>query len=138
MPSLSLHLVNRLDELPRVFAEVELFACRCPLSAPLTQVLQLCVEEWLANVITHGTEGLPDSPIQLDLECGSGRLLLRTRDLGPPFDPLEHLPDPVPLADPDRMLGGMGIILIKKLMDTVEYRRIDGQNELTMTKEIRP
>jgi anti-sigma regulatory factor (Ser/Thr protein kinase) len=64
-------------------------------------------------------------------------LRIEVEDDGRPFDPLAHsAPD---LSQPldKRPVGGMGIHMIRKSMDRVEYRRADGKNILTMTKAIK-
>ena len=65
-----------------------------------------------------------------------GTVTFRMKDSGIPFDPLKK-PDPdVTLSAEEREIGGLGIFITKKTMDTVEYSYENGENVLTMTKKI--
>ena len=98
--------------------------------------LNLALEEAVTNVMMYaypeGTEG------QVDIDAVSRRGALRfvVTDSGKPFDPTA-VPDPdVTLEAEDRQIGGLGIFLVRKIMDSVVYERRDGKNILTMSKKI--
>ena len=58
------------------------------------------------------------------------------RDNGIPFDPLAKADPDVTLSAEERNIGGLGIYMVKKSMDAMEYSRKDGQNILTITKKL--
>ena len=97
--------------------------------------IQLATDEAASNIIEHAYEGAIDGV--LDLSCGmdDGQFKIILVDHGLPFDPSE-----VPLPDlqadlSDRKIGGLGIYLMRKLMDEVHYQsRPDKTNVLTMIK----
>ena len=66
----------------------------------------------------------------------SGILRITFRDWGIPFDPLAKTDPDISLSVEEREIGGLGIFMAKKVMDTMDYRYENGQNVLTMTKKI--
>lgn len=100
--------------------------------------IQLATDEAASNIIEHAYENMPDGV--LDLSCGVMRdvITIILVDHGESFDPSE-----VPLPDlkadlSERKIGGLGIFLMRKLMDEVTYEpRHDRSNVLTMTKRKR-
>jgi len=100
--------------------------------------IQLATDEAASNIIEHAYENQPD--VILELSCGMrGDVITITLiDHGESFDPSE-IPLPDLKADlSDRKIGGLGIFLMRKLMDEVRYEpRSDKSNILTMTKRKR-
>ncbi len=100
--------------------------------------IQLATDEAASNIIEHAYEGISDAV--LDLSCGmeSDTIKIILIDYGFPFDP-STVPMPDLKADlSDRKIGGLGIFLMRKLMDEVLYEpRADKSNVLTMTKRKR-
>jgi serine/threonine-protein kinase RsbW len=100
--------------------------------------IQLATDEAASNIIEHAYEGVNDGV--LDLSCGleNGAIRIILTDYGEPFDP-SAIPLPDLKADlSDRKIGGLGIFLMRKLMDEVHYEpRDDKSNVLTMIKQKR-
>ena len=97
--------------------------------------IQLATDEAASNIIEHAYDGVIDGV--LDLSCGMQEkaLVIILVDHGLPFDPSE-VPMPDLQADlADRKIGGLGIFLMRKLMDEVHYHsNADKSNVLTMIK----
>jgi serine/threonine-protein kinase RsbW len=100
--------------------------------------IQLATDEAASNMIEHSYENIPDGVI--DLSCGmeGEQIRIVLVDYGEPFDP-SIIPMPDLKADlSDRKIGGLGIFLMRKLMDEVHYEpRADKSNVLTMIKRKR-
>jgi serine/threonine-protein kinase RsbW len=100
--------------------------------------IQLATDEAASNIIEHAYEGMPNGV--LDLSCGmkANTITIILIDYGLPFDP-SKIPMPDLKADlSDRKIGGLGIFLMRKLMDEVHYEpRADKSNVLTMIKHLR-
>ena len=100
--------------------------------------IQLATDEAASNMIEHSYENIQDGVI--DLSCGmeSDQIRIVLIDYGEPFDP-SAIPLPDLKADlSDRKIGGLGIFLMRKLMDEVHYEpRPDKSNVLTMIKRKR-
>ncbi|MGB7787567.1 ATP-binding protein [Methanoregula sp.] len=91
---------------------------------------QLAVEEAITNIIMHGYIN-GEGAITVSGRAGDGTVEVRLEDRAGPFDPLS-IPEP-DLAG-DRKIGGLGIFLIRQVMDDVRYRFEDGKNILVLTK----
>jgi serine/threonine-protein kinase RsbW len=100
--------------------------------------IQLATDEAASNMIEHSYENIPDGVI--DLACGmeGDQIQIVLTDYGEPFDP-SAIPLPDLKADlSDRKIGGLGIFLMRKLMDEVHYEpKPDKSNVLTMIKRKR-
>lgn len=94
--------------------------------------LRLVTEELLTNVINHGGAGGSAPQARLAFIARDGQIEIHFDDDGPAFDPLS-LPTPdihAPLEE--REPGGLGVHLVRELMDSVSYRREQGWNRLTL------
>lgn len=92
----------------------------------------LIAEEVVCNAMDHGFSPLAEHEIVVDIGVDGPHLCLRFSDDGAPFDPLAH-PDPdldVDIAE--RPVGGLGVHLIRELAESVEYRREEGRNHLSV------
>ena len=96
--------------------------------------LDLALDEALANILSHGYG--PDSPgaIRLILEFLPDTIRLEVRDRARPFNPLEAPPPELGAELGDRPVGGLGIHLLRRVMDHVEYVRENGENRLTLER----
>lgn len=98
--------------------------------------IRLAVEEAVVNVIDYaypeGTEGEITISIMTDGET----LHCQIKDAGRPFDPTAEERADTTLSAEERQIGGLGILLVRELMDTINYERVEGQNVLTLTKRL--
>ena len=99
--------------------------------------LRLSIEEAVENVVRYAYDG-GIGWLEADIHFTQDALLLsiELRDAGTPFNPLEKEDPDVNQSAEEREVGGLGIFLCKKMMDSIEYRYEDGNNVLTMTKKV--
>lgn len=99
--------------------------------------IELSVEEAVENVVRYAYDGgIGWLEAGTHLDHDSLVLTIELRDAGVPFNPLDK-PDPnVTLSANERDIGGLGIYLCKQMMDSIDYRYEDGNNVLTMKKQI--
>jgi serine/threonine-protein kinase RsbW len=99
--------------------------------------LDLCLNEALANALTHGGEAVLAGKVRLRLqvvrEGGSAEALVTVSDSGEAFDPLELAPRSQPRSLDEARPGGLGIPLLRQFADNLSYRRADGRNHLTFS-----
>jgi anti-sigma regulatory factor (Ser/Thr protein kinase) len=99
--------------------------------------IQLSIEEVVDNVVHYAYEGgIGWLEVSTHLDSNSLILTVELRDAGVPFNPLEQSEPDITLSAENREIGGLGIFLCKKLMDSISYRYENGNNVLTMTKLI--
>ncbi len=95
------------------------------------QEVELALEEALVNIFKYA---YPEAPGEVEVGCGveNDRLMIEVIDSGVPFD-LTTSPDPDLVSDVDqRKIGGLGIFLIKKMVDELRYRREGARNILSL------
>jgi serine/threonine-protein kinase RsbW len=134
MPLLErLRLPARLENLPRFLATIRDCASRQGFQQSRVFQMELATEEVLVNVINHAYQGA-DGPLEINCRrIEQGSLVIEIRDEGLPFDPLMCDPPDVMATLGDRPIGGLGVLIMKKLADGVTYKRQDNSNVLTLT-----
>jgi anti-sigma regulatory factor (Ser/Thr protein kinase) len=101
--------------------------------------LTLALEEAVANVVHHAFAGLPPPhAIEVSLETSAAGIVAEIVDNGRPFDPSAAAQPDLSLPLEQRDPGGLGILLIQRMMDRVDYRRADGRNHLRLEKRREP
>ena len=135
-------IVNRtfpakIDALSDVlgFVDETLESCDCPMK--IQTAVCVAIEEIFVNVAHYAYgDGEGDMTLGIGFDDASRTLTFRMADKGTPFDPLQK-PDPdITLSAEERDIGGLGIFITKKTMDTVTYAYENGENVLTMIKKI--
>ena len=117
------------------FVDEMLEKYECPMK--IQTAVCVAIEEVFVNVARYAYEnGEGDVTLGIGFDKESRTFTFRMSDSGVPFDPLKK-PDPdITLPAEEREIGGLGIFITKKTMDTVEYTYENGENTLTMTKKI--
>ena len=98
--------------------------------------LNLVLEEAISNVILYAYGKEEQKEISLVAYLSDNNLVFVLTDSGMEFDPTKVPDADITLSAEEREIGGLGIYLIRQIMNTVEYQRIDGKNVLTMRKEL--
>lgn len=125
---------NEEQELSRVAGFMEEVCDELQLDPHLAMKLQLAIEEMVVNVISYAYPKGSFADISLTVEADGKELTLVLSDSGVPFDPTAK-DDPDLDVDPmDREQGGMGILIVKNIMNEVSYQRLGDTNQLTMKK----
>jgi anti-sigma regulatory factor (Ser/Thr protein kinase) len=128
-----------LADIRRVAPLVESFGENNGVAAGLVSMLNLVIEELVANTVIYGYDdgrADPDRSIEIRLSRSGDAITLQIEDDGKAFDPVRHAAPDTEAELEDRDPGGLGIHLVRSLMDTIEYRRVADRNRLTMTKKI--
>ena len=98
--------------------------------------LNLVLEEAISIVILYAYGKEEQKEISLVAYMSDNNLVFVLTDSGMEFDPTKVPDADVTLSAEEREIGGLGIYLIRQIMNTVEYQRIDGKNVLTMGKQL--
>ena len=131
-----IRIKNQVDELERVNQFVEEIGEELGLDMELQMNLNLVMEEMVSNVIFYAYPQETSAEIELIAESDGKELTFVLSDQGKEFDPTMK-EDADPNVNPmDRDIGGMGIYIVKNIMNQVSYQRLDGKNLLTMKKTI--
>ena len=131
-----LTLKNQLSELERVNQFIEEIGEELDLDMELQMNLNLVMEEMVVNVISYAYPEGKTADIELVAESDGKELTFVLSDQGKEFDPTLSEETDMDVNPAERELGGMGIFIVKNIMNKVTYQRLEGKNLLTMKKEI--
>lgn len=131
-------LSNDLREIPAAAARLDGFCAVRGISPEVAYAINLALEELLTNTIGHGYDDEDLHRIEVIVRQEGETLVVVVVDDGKPFDPTQ-----VPQADfapsldgGDESLGGLGLLLVNRMMDSVEYRRRADCNVVVLSKSI--
>ena len=131
-----LRIKNQISELEKVAQFVEEIGEELGLSMELQMNLNLVMEEMVTNVIFYAYPDGEEADIELLAKSDGKELTFVLSDQGKEFDPTAKDDADLDVNPADRELGGMGIFIVKNIMNKVTYQRLEGKNLLTMTKGI--
>jgi anti-sigma regulatory factor (Ser/Thr protein kinase) len=98
---------------------------------------ELALEEIFMNVVMHGSPAGRAPQVEVSLVLCEGSLTLTIEDDGPSFDPLSLAAPDVTAGLDERRVGGLGVYLVRQMMDAVSYQRLGIRNQMKMTKCVR-
>lgn len=132
----TLVMTNRIEEIERMAVFLEEISQEFDLSVEHSFNIHLAVEEAVTNVIMYAYPQDEEHELELTVYKRDNRLIFKLVDSGKEFDPTLQPEADVTLSLEERPIGGLGIFLIRRIMQAVDYQRIDGKNILTMVKVI--
>ncbi|MGX8682694.1 MAG: ATP-binding protein [Bacteroidales bacterium] len=127
---------NQIGELERVARFIEEIGEEQGLDMELQMNLNLVMEEMVSNIIFYAYPEGSDATIDIVAECDGKELTFMLSDQGRAFDPTMKKDADINVNPAERDLGGMGIYIVKNIMNDLSYQRLQGKNLLTMTKKI--
>jgi anti-sigma regulatory factor (Ser/Thr protein kinase) len=133
---LELILQNRPEEKQRLLSALEGFAREHHLPPAVVRAADLALEEQVTNILAYAYEDAASHEIRVRLWVENQLLQIEVEDDGRAFDPLSRPPVDTSVPLEEKPIGGLGIHLIRSLMDEVVYRREGGKNILRMRKKV--
>jgi len=132
------HLIlhNDIQQIPQLAEFIETIADEINLDQGLAMSLNLALEEAVTNVILYAYPKGSDGRVDVEAIISKDKLKFIISDSGKEFDPTAAPEADVTLGVEDRPIGGLGIYLVRKIMDSVSYERTDGKNVLSMIKKL--
>ena len=134
---LDMSLNNDVQEVARVIDSLEEFGASEGIAPEYALRFGLVLDELITNIISHGFKEHSGGTITLAIEHADGKLSAELADDGPPFDPLATETVPPDGDIEHRQIGGLGLTLVKRFMDRLDYRRVDGFNRLNMEMKLK-
>ena len=132
----SIILANDISEISRLNEFIEEIGNEFSLAPDVIFNLTLVLEEAVVNVINYAYPKEEHESIYLSARMHDGSIVLVLTDTGKEFDPTAAPEADVTLSAEDRQIGGLGIFLIRQIMNEVKYERIEGKNVLTLEKKL--
>lgn len=132
----SIVLANDISEISRLNEFVEAIGEEFSLAPDVTFNLNLVLEEAVVNIINYAYPKEEHEKIYLSAHLHNGSIVLVLTDTGKEFDPTMVPDADITLSADERQIGGLGIFLIRQIMNEVKYERIEGKNILTLEKKL--
>lgn len=132
----SFELKSDLSELDRLCQNLETFGQKFGLSKKLIFEINLALDELFTNIISYGFQDDKEHVVRITLTPENDRLCLCIEDDGKPFNPIEFESPDVSCSVEKCKIGGLGIHIMKKLMDEICYERCEDKNVLNLKKKI--
>lgn len=127
---------NDLPEIANVNAKFEKFTHTHNLPAVMRQKMSLAFDDLLNNVISYAFRDDEEHEIEIRGELTRNRLTVTISDDGVPFNPLGIQAPDTSLSLEDRKVGGMGIHLVRSMVDDISYRRGVNRNVLSLVMHV--
>ena len=126
--------VDRLDD---VFTLIDEAMISVEVEKKTQNNIRIAVEEIFVNIASYA---YPEDggEVVVSVSAAEDRLVIEFADSGTPYDPLAKADPDTTLTADERDIGGLGVFMVKKMMDSVEYRYEDNKNILTIGKIINP
>ena len=105
---------------------------RSAASARVRSALLIAVDEIGSNIVRYS--GAPDFTVSMEEAGDPPTIRISFSDAGAPYNPLAHKDPDVSLSAEERGIGGLGLLMVKKMMDEFEYVHADGRNILKIGK----
>jgi len=129
-------LRNELEEVEPLHTFIETVCSDNDVDDMATGMINLAIEELVVNVINYAYPEGEQGEIDVECQCDGATLTFTISDAGKAFDPTQADDADITLSAEERPIGGLGIHLVRNIMDTMAYRRQEGRNILTLTKKI--
>lgn len=130
----TLTIDNKIGEITRLNAFVKSSAQTIGIEATLANKIKLAVEEAVTNIIDYAYPDGAEGTIKIAIEADANAIRFVITDTGAEFDPTSVTKADTTLGIDDRPIGGLGVFLVRNLMDSINYERIDGKNVLRLEK----
>lgn len=131
-----IRIVNDLKEIGVLATFIEELGEELSLSAETTMNINLALEEAVANIIMYAYPSEEQHSILLKVTATEKQLIFLLTDKGASFDPTQVDDVDITLPIEERPVGGLGIFLIRSIMNEISYQRIDNENQLIMKKDL--
>ena len=132
----SIILENEISEIGKLNDFLKETGSEFSLAPEVIFNLNLILEEAVANIINYAYPKEKNEKIYLSARLQEGSIVLVLTDTGKEFDPTMAPEADVTLSADERQIGGLGIFLIRQIMNEVKYERIEGKNILTLAKKL--
>lgn len=131
-----LTLQNDVQETPLLGTFVEDICEELGINPATTMKMNLALEEAVVNVMKYAYPDGQRGEVRIKAEANDVRLKFVISDDGKPFDPSVYKKVDITQSADERNIGGLGIHLVRRIMDSVNYERVNGQNIFTLRKKL--
>jgi sigma-B regulation protein RsbU (phosphoserine phosphatase) len=123
---------NQLSEIPRVIDGIDTFCQELPVALTPSRKLKIVLDEILNNIISYGYRDDLAHEVRVEVDPISDGIVIRITDDGIPFNPLDLDEPNTDLPADEREIGGLGVHLVKEMVEDASYERRDNLNILRL------
>lgn len=125
-------VVPSMETIPQVAEFMETEMEKFEISPKISMKMLIAIDEIYSNIVRYSgaTEAI------VSIKKSDNTLKLQFKDNGKPYNPLDSKEPDITASAEDRSIGGLGIFMVKKMLDKVEYKYVDNYNILTLTKNL--
>jgi anti-sigma regulatory factor (Ser/Thr protein kinase) len=134
--TVELHLRNKFEEIDRCLGALRAVCGDFGLAPEVEQSFSVVLDDLLNNIVSYAFDDGEEHFIDVILSTDGQRFIVSVTDDGVEFDPFMRREPDVEANIEARQIGGLGIHLIRNLMDDYSYRRVNGRNVTTLMKRI--
>ena len=131
-----LTLPNDVKQVPLLAEFIDGICEAAEVDMMLTMQLNLAIKEAVVNVMNYAYPAGTEGTVCIDAQMSNGVLQFVISDSGAPFDPTARAEVDTTLSAEERGIGGLGIHIVRQIMDSIDYKRVDGRNVLTLGKKL--
>ena len=128
-------LTNDIQQVPQLADFVDMVCEEVGMDMAVAIQMNLAMEEAVVNVMSYAYPADTVGDVTIEAVTIADQLQFTITDCGTPFDPTAKEDVDTTLSAEERPIGGLGIHLVRQLMDSITYERIDGKNVLTLRKK---
>jgi anti-sigma regulatory factor (Ser/Thr protein kinase) len=132
--ALSITFPNRLAEIGKAAQLIEAFGAAHGLSPDVVFTLNLALDEVVTNIISYAYDDQAEHQVGIRVALDGDDVVVHVEDDGGAFNPLDAPKPDLGLGLDERPIGGLGVHIVRSVMDTVEYRREGDRNIFIMRK----
>jgi len=136
MKQIHITLPNDVQTVPQLNIFVDEACEAAELDMSTTIKMNLAIEEAVVNVMSYAYPNGIKGAVDIDAQVTDDELKFVISDKGTPFDPTQQAEVDTSLSAEERTIGGLGIHLIRQIMDTIHYEHTDDRNVLTLSKKL--
>lgn len=130
-------LQNDIQQVPRLAEFIDEVCETAGLDMATTMKLNLAIEEAVVNVMNYAYPQGTVGDINIEVQVDNNQLEFIISDSGTPFDPTTKAEVDTTLSAEERTIGGLGIHLVRNIMDSINYERVNGKNILALIKKLK-
>ena len=133
---LSVSILNKHSEIQKIREEFESFAKENQMANDIRRNTQIALDEIISNTIEYGYEKYSDDKIKVNFLIDQTNLVIEIIDNAKIYNILERNDPDISKSIEEKPIGGLGVHLVKSLMNEVKYDCINGKNHLTLIKQL--
>ena len=130
-------LQNDIQQVPLLAQFVDEACETAGLNMATSMKLNLAIEEAVVNVMNYAYPQGTIGDINIEVQVDNNQLEFIISDSGTPFDPTTKAEVDTTLSAEERPIGGLGIHLVRNIMDSINYERANGKNILALIKKLK-